>query len=749
MGAKNSAPVAQKQATQMVQKPVLNNMTKQNVNIFDLTSEELMEFDISTILHEVDRIPKPKTATPIACLVETSTPILLAPFRLTSDLAGQEEEHFNLPIFAISRCELARVMCLGDGEILALCNENVDTYVLFLEKMMKWIAGTHPLVRTALVSNHLGDLSDAILYNMRALGFGFEMLTDDMSIDYSKYAFVIAESSFDRLDGLDVFLSNGGGILCIPSPPNTKNRFNINSVISQFGLGFLTSPFEFLNQNDDFQEVSLHSESFSHDDEQDSNLNYFKTAVPFELLREQIFPILLKAAMKLITKDGFVNVALFDTMVRLIWHNIELLNPGQCEELTAFCDATLQYLQFTNYQVDGIICPNPVQGIAVMALTEAFSKMSSHEASQYNVGSLFPGISNQFLDEKMIQVTIRDNRWYSNGFYLPPGAIGLISFPKFAPNLFVQIGCHPQFIGDKPCPWKRWPMITIKYEVERPQIEIVSPYGGLIYFYTNQKDLPKPIKFAATLIDVARCPFYNIKKPKKWEKTMDNDVPWAEIEFQYIAFSVPSFIARQSPDLDNLASFLDEMVDVITRFYSNPLVSLHYRVVFDVELPTEGYVCGYPIVMDFAVAQAVFGEIRPSKELFQMLMLIGIYNLPENMFTNQFEIGLASASALYALSKKFPQIQPFEYIDGAAGSAKEFWAILQNKGETIFKTVHEEINSKKLELKHLSQTEAADYYLTSLSKLADEDYSHINKLITGYGSNFSFILQSQSGDDSL
>lgn len=730
MGCKHSAPVEQKPLQKMMDRP--QTMSPPVIqSTYDISPDELMRIDVDSIIHCVKKVPMPESSSPVSCLTETSCPIILAPFHYKDEF--ENDAQFILPILGISRIEFGRVLCFGSFEILSLCDENDSDYVLFLEKMMRWVGGPSPDQRNVLVSNHLGHLQDGILYNLRELGFGFEVMTDDMKINFPKYSFLILESSFSKTDGIYEYIMGGGGLICGASPAGTKNRFNMNSVLSKVGIGFPNASFELITD-------STSNSNNSH--------NFFQLPFNFDDLWRQTLPTMVQNAEKLFASKKNFDTQKIDSILTLLRYDIALLNVGQCPELANLNDSAISYLQTTDYEQDGTICADETQAIIALAATESFLKMTPHELSQFDVGSLFPGISNQFLDEKTIRVCIRDNKWHSVGLWLPAGVVSFISFMKFSENIIIQIGSHPDFIVDKRGPWKRWPSIVLTYEVTKPQIEISSPYGGMVYFLTKEKNLKKPIKFSANFTDICKCPQYNIKKPKKWEKTVDNMVPWSEILCAYIIFTVPSHIARNSPSLDSFTQFVDEMIIHIKDFLVIALDEYHFRLIFDVELPKEGFICGYPIVMDLATAPIIFGPITPSKELFLLFVLIAITALPENLFTHKLEFAIATMATAFSFKKKWPKCQPLTYSDKMNEPlVKELYQVYDSKGVTVFQDTNCEVQENISKLGQMSQSEASLFYLNLISKSAKEDYKFTLGLENSDSlSNSAFVLHSQSDE---
>lgn len=737
MGCKHSAPVEQKPLQKMMDRPA--TMPPPVVqSTYDISPEVLMEMDVTSIVHCVKKIPMPKSSSPVSCISETSCPVILAPFHYKGEF--ENDGQFMLPIVAVSRIEFGRVLCLGSFEIFSLCDEKHNDYVLFLEKAMRWVGGPNPEQRNVLVSNNLGNITDRILYNLRELGFGFEIMTEDMPTDFSKYSFLMLESSFPKTNGIYDFIFNGGGLICGASPPGTKNRFNMNSVISKVGVGFPNASFELISD-------------FSPSDENDDNNNekFFQLPFKFSDLWAQTLPSLIQSTEKLFSSKKSFDTKKVDSILTLLRYDIELLNVGQLPELVNLNDSAISYLQKTEYEQNGVICADEIQAIIALVATESFLKMSAHDLSQFDVGSLFPGVSNQFLDEKLIHLSIKDQKWYSVGLWLPAGVVSFISFTKFSENIVIQIGSHPDFIVDKKGPWKRWPSIVLTYEVTKPQIEISSPYGGMVYFLTKKKNLEKSIKFTASFTDICKCPQYNIKKPKKWIKVMDNMVPWAEILCTHVIFTVPSQIARNSPSLDNFAQFVDEMTIYIKNFLLAHLDDYQFRVVFDVELPKEGFICGYPIVLDINIAPIILGPIKPSKEIFLLFTLISLTTLPENVFTHKFEVALASTTTAFAFKKKWPDVDPLKYLeDNDNQLIRDFFKVLESKGESVFQDTNYDIQENITKLGEMNQLDASKYYIKQLSKIAKEEYQFVvEQENTDNVTRSPFMLHSQSDESSV
>ena len=764
---------------------------------YEIDPEELLKFDLRMILNKIKKIPRPKYIHPIACIGEMSNPLILEKVIIDED---QNPIEVIFPAIGFARLEMGRVLCLGSFEILALCDESDENYVLFIENLLRWAGGPNPMVRNALVSNGIGEYSDDILFNLRGLGYALEIMKDNMVIDYTKYSFLIVESAFQNTDGMVDFLINGGGLIVAPSPTDAKNRFNINSVISQAGIAFpihdlgyvhhaidtsrnrIDQNLKKLNEqqyeqedNEEFFDIkndqnnpgiesveiendtneingnnekenlnedlngneinassaqNLNENLKQNDNEHSENnkdeiFNYIATT-KFDDLRKFTFISLLKnpldcinsANKKKISQQDFLEK--IDSMLSSIRLDIELLNRGQCGQLSYLCDSILTYLNNSEYEKDGTICTEPLQAMLAMIVTESFLKMESNELGQFDLGQIFPGVTHQYTEEASIHVTLKSNKWYSSGLWLPPNVISFVSFPKYADDIFIQVGSHTEFIA-RPGPWKRWPSVVLTFEVTRPQIEIATPYGGMVYFFMKKPVTEKkPIKFRACFTDACLCPFYSVYNQAKWSKTLDNQVPWAEIQTKYAIFTVPTNIAKSNPKLDDFSILIDDLIMQVNRVFGVQNEDQQYRIVFDVEFPKEGYICGYPIIMNIDFAAPLFESNEPTSELFMLLTIIGLHCIHEGSLEHRFESALASAASGYAFIQKWSNINPTDYSQNKSRLFKNLFHILVKNGPNIFQTTNLSLKDSR-NAQHMTRSRGTKYFLKCLSTVTNED----------------------------
>ncbi|KAH0791385.1 hypothetical protein GPJ56_004740 [Histomonas meleagridis] len=621
-------------------KPVRNKeQPKQRValkkSLFQLPVEvedqsDILEHDLKIIYSEINEIPKPKKLWPIFCLTHMSIPVVSVP--LTINFFKSKPQDAKFPILGISRYENGRILCLGNSEIIEMCTEKNDKYTNFLENILRWTGGSSPVTRQVLVAGFTSEKSQVMVSNMTGLGFGLEVYDGCSEIDFTKYIFVVVPSNFDKHEGLVEFIMDGGGLICGMDfdDDSTKNQFEMNKVLSIFGLSF--PPFFDSVSEGDEGEVPISTD--------------------IKKLHRQTLPYLIKKILKLIKSD-VIDIYTLDNIVTLTKMHIVLLDVDTNEnDLVFLCDSLLCFLDNRNYVQNNIIIDDSLNLLLISLISDSFQFMRACDLAQFQLNTLFPGTCERFLDKQYVTITIEDNGWASTGLWLPPCICSYVCFRKeFIDGFIIQIGSHTDDISENPMPWKRWPNVVTTFELQ-VQTKISNPFGGLIYVRTMKK-LFKPIKFTLMFSQACNISCYSYESDR-WDEVKEESISeWCEIVTKNSIITIPSFyLDKIKPNMKTYGSKFDSIIDDI-YFFLDVVPVMKQRIVFDVEIKNNQSYPGYPIFVKFDVVNQILQIKKPTIELFELFTLIGVSAMEVNVFQEEVERALGSLAALHAFKRKW------------------------------------------------------------------------------------------------
>jgi hypothetical protein len=194
-----------------------------------------------------------------------------------------------------------------------------------------------------------------------------------------------------------------------------------------------------------------------------------------------------------------------------------------------------------------------------------------------------------------VNVDLAIPNWHSTGLYAPPGGLITITVPANIHSCSIRIGCHTDHLwgADR---WQRVPEISREWKLDRAEVKVASPFGGLIYI-----DVPGKLSgdAAFTIAGAVESPKFVLGQTTRdqWLKTRDAAGPWADLETKKIAITVPSSAIRSLDDPDSLMRFWDKISDAHATLATIPLDRQRpERYVADVQI-SAGYMhSGYPIM---------------------------------------------------------------------------------------------------------------------------------------------------------
>ena len=194
----------------------------------------------------------------------------------------------------------------------------------------------------------------------------------------------------------------------------------------------------------------------------------------------------------------------------------------------------------------------------------------------------FPGAVPDDADRSSVTTMVITSipGWRCTGLYAPPGEVVKLTFDNLPAGSSVQIGAHldPESRGEL----NRLPRVVRRFEITEDTIEIANPVGGLIYLDIPKRELDGVSRSIATSVSAegaVRSPHFvlGITTPESWETLRDAPGPWAELETDEIALTVPSAVVRMLDDPEALMEFWDEIAHTMNRLEPRRLNGLGDR----------------------------------------------------------------------------------------------------------------------------------------------------------------------------
>lgn len=184
----------------------------------------------------------------------------------------------------------------------------------------------------------------------------------------------------------------------------------------------------------------------------------------------------------------------------------QIITPDKLDFIQKICESNHELIPSEK---------KPVCDQACKAQLNIYCKLLNNKESVKAPGiQEFPGDFKEqpaLLKNVRIKIEAKFAEWHSTGYYLPASVsckIKLIGDCEYL-NLAwsVRIGAHTDDLKD--CDSiTRWPCISKEYPVY-PDMEVSSPYGGLIYFESFEED----VKIEAILSNVVESPYFDLTKP--------------------------------------------------------------------------------------------------------------------------------------------------------------------------------------------------------------------------------------------
>ena len=655
--------------------------------------ERLFRDDMQLLTQGVSFVPKPEGMIPVVTVSDKALPIAIAPLCLEAgDPTG-----VSLGIIAVAHYERGRVMCVGDINFFSACCTDPEG-VVFLENSVRWAAaGVRGMIRVCLLGLS-AEMSQVLQKVLATFGFHVSLRTNCM--DVQRFNVVICASDCEFGVELRDAMKHGLSVLCGAADPESGNRYQMNSLLVETGIGF---PQCFLVVGPLNAVMTGLSTSYS-------SMSRITLKSQAEVFEEMV---------KL--PDEEIDLGQLDNVISTLRYHIGVMFQEHNEILERLADATLGALEASNCYNNGVFCSTLLQAVYATLFMDIMMKLPAAWFQGKDHSMIFPG---DLAPQERITTTIvlpyKNDGWFTTGFYCPPGEVSNVAITgDVTGTMAIQIGSHTEVLGNKESEWTRWPAVTNVYRVGNEEVEIGSMFGGIVYLLNDDKCEGS---VQMTFHDMCRYPVW---QNGSWNDTEEFVAPFFEIATQNVIFTMPYESMITIPNIDEFVARIDEMIGAVLEFTSD-VPDKPFRVVFDVELPADGPVCGYPIVMNYDMIEGIISPDQPSPALMILLIYIGILSLPAEYFDEDIESSLAITAAAAVFLRYWPNESPLDFVTIPLPSMfSDIWAVYGDEHDKTLLT--KAMHRVRVKGQTMSEHEHMwTVFVQELKKLADgKDFQHL------------------------
>jgi hypothetical protein len=566
-----------------------------------------------------------------------------------------------LPAAAIACHGQGKLACLGSIEILSSLNPEVAEYLAFLETLLEFVSGLHGTTFSVLILGLPQIAGGQIVQNLGTLGLSAER-SDDLK-PLSKFRVVITLSSCQYGPELSEYLNQGGGLLCCAVPSLDLSAHVLNPYLMKFGLAFC--PYHVVTP-----------------EARREAMRVFMRAHELSKWR-------LESLIE--SYQGIINSA--DPEIGELAHVIQALRfhlscftYGEAQEFETVCEESWAFLRKTTYEQPEGLCHGEAQQLVAVLICDIMMRTDSSKFAEAtrHLASHFPGVYEpEKLDNGRVVLEYQPDFLQFTGFWLPAGVVSTVTCSRAnIKGISLQIGIHSQNLLETPAPWKRWPIVTKTFAVDQFPVQISSPFGGLVYIFHSSESRFKSNSVQFRFSNVTRAPLY--QNDSTWISTRALGPPWAEIETQYVIFTVPADIVRASGSFRYLNRIFDALTPELFVFMG---VKGHprFRVVFDIDLPKGGSVSVSPLMMSYDSIEGILLMKGPTSDLFAVFMAIAITFLPDGALSPHVEAAIGALAAAHIFAKAWPKVSPFDFtFERMSPLFVELWSIYQRNDRKMF-----------------------------------------------------------------
>jgi len=251
--------------------------------------------------------------------------------------------------------------------------------------------------------------------------------------------------------------------------------------------------------------------------------------------------------------------------------------------------------------------------VAVVMQSRALAALPAREAVAHPAGQVFPGPVPEGAPRvrRRLEIDAAVPDWHSTGLYAPPGEPLRLSLSPAAADLGLKlrVGAHSDALWHADT-WRRMPEISMLFDLDEAEVEVASPYGGLIYIIAPRGLVETASAMAAVSIEGAiEAPRFVLGEtdPDQWRAVLrHHPAPWAEIGSDKMIVTVPSSSVRDLEDPVALAATWDRIMDLCAELADLPKDRVQpERFVTDEQISVGYMHAGYPLMAHLDVRRAL------------------------------------------------------------------------------------------------------------------------------------------------
>ena len=643
------------------------------------------------------RLAFPDHISPIVCLTSPASPIACA--KMKEDLPSGAW----FPIIASTRIEKSRVLCVGSP---GLFDDECDGK-LFLDNAIKWCARDKPKANIRVLMEMESFEETSLPQLILNLGYSLEcvdVIANEIDADV-----VICSSSCAEDDEIREWMTRERGLIVIVTCHSVDSvaRYNMNSLLLDGGVAVPEAPPCKTKTKEQIRMNQGSGHLFG------STLEglYFK----------------LRTTLENKPQDGVVV-----TIVRALRLNVAMMREDDnkiYEELTNLCWEILKQTHFAHKRGIG-------RNSEHYEITKLLIEMAGRLPATHFVGrhlwSPFPGPTLN-CRYATIERNLRweGSDWVTTGLWIPGGVeCHLIISPECEIQtmnserlITIQIGTHVSCSLGQPFPWKRFPVISHRFAVTPGEVEIASPYGGILYVCSEDMHM----RMTVSVSNVTLYPHYNIDHLEEFEESKSSNTPLAEITTKYLIFTLETSKFKLISNLETVVGRIDLIVMHVFKFTSYQ-TRRRMRVVFDVEQCDE--TMSEPIVLPSDYCSSIFLDDSPSPAMFHLLVLVASLALRDMLFSEDVTSSLSTVAACWAFSRVWGDIDPLEFIRELLPSIfNSIWDVYINCQpgtiqEALWRT-RKEMESAQNPGMACETHDPWDLFVHHLMSISDKDYMYL------------------------
>ena len=285
--------------------------------------------------------------------------------------------------------------------------------------------------------------------------------------------------------------------------------------------------------------------------------------------------------------DNLINKLLNSSLtIKDINENIlQILSSKSFDHYNNFCTEQSITKLFSNYNFSNYL-PNPYddddeyqKDIIKEFLYKFFYLISDCVPFNYlislNPSSLFPGKCDSNLINQNYNLKLGINKISFTSFYANPGQIINIKINDDSLlflSIKIVIGMGDD-LTDHEVTRKRHPNIIKTFILNKKNLSICSPYGGIIYFILPDNIIKDNKNYLISFENIILTPFYNenIHSIEEFYKIQQYPGPWSILEYKKICFVFKcTDYFRKLKNINEISNFWNKIMDCYSDLSNKP-----------------------------------------------------------------------------------------------------------------------------------------------------------------------------------